>query len=193
MSGPHHDPIEDNIESHPLKLAVGIAVGAVALVIGIVLLAQLAVGFYGARSLKDDPAMSDAAVAKRIAPVARLAVDPNAAPAPAAATAAPAPAAAAPAPVATAAAPPKKADAGAAGKQTYDTVCAVCHAAGVAGAPKAGDKAAWGARLKAANGKDGLYASALKGKGAMPPKGGNTSLADDAVKAAVDHLLGLAK
>src|SRR5689334_25111408 len=42
MSGahPHHDPIEDNIETHPVKLAVGIAVGAVALVIGIILMAQ---------------------------------------------------------------------------------------------------------------------------------------------------------
>lgn len=199
MSGQHHDPIEDNIDSHPLKLAVGIAVGAVALVIAIVLLAQLAVGFYGSRSLKDDPAMSDAAVAKRIAPVARLAVDPNAAAAaPAAAAAAPSPASPAPArtspaPVAAAPAPAKKADSGAAGKQTYDAVCAVCHAAGVAGAPKAGDKAAWEARLKAASGKEGLYASALKGKGAMPPRGGNTSLPDDAVNAAVDHLLGLAK
>jgi cytochrome c5 len=61
----------------------------------------------------------------------------------------------------------------------------------VAGAPKIGDKAAWAARLKA--GKDALYASALKGKGAMPPKGGNASLSDEAVKAAVDHLLAAAK
>src|SRR5687768_2634169 len=75
MSGTHHDPIEDNIETHPVKLAVGIAVGAVALVIGIVLLAQLAVAMYGARPMKDDAAMSDAAVAKRLAPVAKLAVD----------------------------------------------------------------------------------------------------------------------
>jgi cytochrome c5 len=186
MSGQHHDPVEENIETHPLKLAIGIAGGAVALIIAIVLVAQLAVGFYGSRSLKDDPAMSDTAVAARIAPVARVAVDPNA-PAPSAggAPAAPAPVAAAPA---TAAADP-----GAAGKATYDSVCAVCHAAGVAGAPKAGDKAAWAARLKAAKGKAGLHATAIKGKGAMPPKGGNTSLSDDAVKAAVDYLLATAK
>ena len=73
------------------------------------------------------------------------------------------------------------------GKSTTDTACAVCHAAGVAGAPKLGDKAAWAPRLK--QGKDALYASALKGKGAMPPKGGNTALSDEAVKAAVDHML----
>ncbi|HYC38097.1 MAG TPA: cytochrome c oxidase subunit II [Usitatibacter sp.] len=81
------------------------------------------------------------------------------------------------------AAAPGKAD----GKSTYDTACSVCHAAGVAGAPKLGDKAQWEPRLK--QGKDTLYASALKGKGAMPPKGGNTALSDEAVKAAVDHML----
>ena len=57
---------------------------------------------------------------------------------------------------------------------------------------KAGDKAALTARLKAAK-KEGLYASVIKGKGAMPPKGGNAALSDDAVKAAVDHLLATAK
>ena len=186
MSGHHHDPIEDNIETHPVKLAIGVVVGAIALVIGIILLAQLAVAMYGAREVKGDPAMSDAAVNKRLAPVAKLAVDPNAPP--------PAPAAAAPAPAAPAAIPaaaPAKAAAGD-GKATYDATCAVCHNAGVAGAPKAGDKAAWDARLKASK-KEGLYASVINGKGAMPKKGGNASLSDGAVKAAVDHLLATAK
>ena len=186
MSGTHHDPIEDNIETHPVKLAIGIALGAVALVIGIILLAQLAVGMYGARALKDDPAMSDAAVAKRLAPVAKLAVDPNA-PTPAPATAAPAPAAAVAIPAA-----PAKAAAAEGGKATYDATCAVCHNAGVAGAPKLGDKTAWTSRL-AASKKEGLYASVINGKGAMPKKGGNASLSDDAVKAAVDYLLATAK
>jgi cytochrome c oxidase subunit 2 len=77
------------------------------------------------------------------------------------------------------------------GKTTLDTACAVCHAAGVAGAPKVGDKAAWAPRIK--QGKDTLYASALKGKGAMPPKGGNTALSDDAVKAAVDLMIAAAR
>ena len=77
------------------------------------------------------------------------------------------------------------------GEQVYNSVCATCHATGVAGAPKAGDKAAWAARLK--QGKDALYNTALKGKGAMPAKGGNASLSDDAVKAAVDYLLATAK
>jgi cytochrome c5 len=83
-----------------------------------------------------------------------------------------------------------QADAGK-GKAVYDASCAACHAAGVAGAPKAGDKAAWAPRVK--SGTDALYASALKGKNAMPPKGGNLALADADVKAAVDYLVGLAK
>ena len=77
------------------------------------------------------------------------------------------------------------------GKSVYDASCAACHAAGVAGAPKIGDKAAWAPRLK--QGVDALYQTALKGKGAMPPKGGNMSLADADVKAAVDFMVGQAK
>ena len=183
MSGTHHhDPIEDNIETHPVKLAIGVFVGAIALVIGIILLAQFAVGVYGGRSMKDDPSMSPEAVAKRIAPVARVQVDPNA-PAPA-----PAPAAVAAAP---GAAPTPVAAAGASGKATYDTTCMACHSTGAAGAPKVGDKAAWAPRLK--GGVDALHAAALKGKGAMPPKGGNAALSDDAVKAAVDYMVSTAK
>ena len=82
------------------------------------------------------------------------------------------------------------ADAGA-GKSTYDKACTVCHTAGVAGAPKSGDKDAWAPRLK--QGADALYQAALKGKGAMPPKGGNTSLSDADVKAAVDFMVSLVK
>lgn len=185
MSQQHPDPIDSHGESNPVKLAIGVTIGAIALVVGIILLAKLAVGAYGQRDLKNEPAMKADVVAKRIAPVATVAVDPNA---PAAPPPAPAqPAAAAPAPA-------KVADAGAAaggGQKTYDAVCAMCHNAGVAGAPKAGDKAEWSKRL--AQGKDTLYASAIKGKGAMPPKGGNPSIPDADVRAAVDHLLATAK
>ena len=61
------------------------------------------------------------------------------------------------------------ADAGATPPPLYTQVCTVCHAPGVAGAPKIGDKAAWAPRL--AQGVDGLMASVVKGKGAMPPQG----------------------
>jgi cytochrome c5 len=77
------------------------------------------------------------------------------------------------------------------GQATYNTACAVCHAAGVAGAPKLGDKAAWAPRI--AQGADTLYQHAINGfqgaVGYMPAKGGNASLDDAAVKAAVDHMV----
>lgn len=77
------------------------------------------------------------------------------------------------------------------GPTVFNSVCGACHNTGAAGAPKAGDKAAWAPRL--AQGKDALYKSAIAGKGAMPPKGGAADLSDGEIKAAVDHLLGLAK
>lgn len=73
------------------------------------------------------------------------------------------------------------------GKAVYTQTCAACHANGIAGAPKLGDKAAWAPRLAA--GKDAMIAAVLKGKGAMPPKGGNASLSDRDAKAAIDYML----
>jgi len=73
------------------------------------------------------------------------------------------------------------------GKAVYTQTCAPCHASGVAGAPKLGDRAAWAERLKA--GEVGLVLSVLKGKGAMPPKGGNANLTDADVRAAVDYMI----
>jgi len=77
------------------------------------------------------------------------------------------------------------------GKKVYDTTCFACHATGVAGSPKLGDKVAWAPRI--ATGMDALYATSLNGKGAMPPKGGNMALEDDKVKAAVDYMVNAAK
>jgi cytochrome c5 len=107
----------------------------------------------------------------------------------AAAPAAPATmAAAAPSATTTAAAPAGgKSD----GKAVYEKVCAVCHAAGIAGAPKFGDKTAWRPRI--ATGIDTLHTSALKGKNAMPPKGGTLALPDADVMAAVDYMAAAAK
>jgi cytochrome c5 len=56
------------------------------------------------------------------------------------------------------------------GEQVFQAQCSTCHASGALGAPKLGDAAAWGPRIK--NGVDALLASALKGKGNMPPQGG---------------------
>ncbi|MES2363310.1 MAG: c-type cytochrome [Pseudomonadota bacterium] len=72
----------------------------------------------------------------------------------------------------------------------YTQTCAVCHAAGVAGAPKLGDKAAWGPRLGA--GVDGITAIAIKGMGAMPPRGGSTA-SDAEIKAVVQYMVNAVK
>ena len=186
----HHDPIQDNIDSHPVKLAIGVAIGAVALIVGLYLLVQLAQHLYAGREQKNVPGMSDKAVKSRIAPVAEVSVDPNAPASSATPPAAPATVASVAMP--PAAAPAKGAAGGAAsGKSTYDAVCHVCHGAGVAGAPKFADKAAWAPRLS--QGAAALHANAIKGKGAMPPKGGNPSLSDADVSAAVDYMVSAAK
>ena len=77
------------------------------------------------------------------------------------------------------------------GATVYQTVCMACHASGAAGAPKAGDKAAWAPRI--ATGAAALLASATNGKGAMPPKGSGADLSEAELKAAVEHLVGLAR
>lgn len=93
--------------------------------------------------------------------------------------------AAAPAPVADAAADGGK------GLDVFKKTCVMCHQTGVAGAPKLGDKPDWAPRI--AQGPDLLYKHAIEGfsgdKGAMPAKGGNPSLSDADVKAAVDYIV----
>ena len=78
-------------------------------------------------------------------------------------------------------------------EETYKGTCGVCHDAGVGGAPKLGDKAAWAPRLK--QGKDALYKVSLQGKPgtAMIAKGGNAKLTDADVKAVVDFMMAKAK
>lgn len=94
-------------------------------------------------------------------------------------------------PAAVAATAPQALAAGGKGKAVYDATCTVCHAGGVAGSPKIGDKTAWAPRLQ--TGIEALYTSVLKGKNAMPPKGGNVGLPDADVKAAVDYMVAQAK
>jgi cytochrome c5 len=77
------------------------------------------------------------------------------------------------------------------GQEVFQQVCSACHGAGIAGAPKVGDKAMWAPRI--AEGKATLYEHALKGfqgkTGVMPAKGGRTDLPDDLVKQAVDYMV----
>ena len=74
------------------------------------------------------------------------------------------------------------------GKEVYNKSCAICHAAL---SPKLGDKAAWEPRLK--QGNDALVAAVVKGKGAMPAKGGNASLSEADINAAVDYMVAQVK
>ena len=77
------------------------------------------------------------------------------------------------------------------GKPIYEKTCAICHDSGAAGAPVFKDKEAW--KPVIAQGMDNVYTHALKGKGAMPPRGGNMNLKDDEVKAAVDYMVNHSK
>jgi cytochrome c5 len=248
MSAPKPGSGSAKQASNPIKIAVVIAAASVGVIFAIVMVAQFAIGNYAGRAIKDDPAMSPEAIAKRLKPVGELVIDPNApglsksadaappASPPASSTVAAAnaggaqaaeqqagspaqgsvgataasnqvaattpeakPVAAAPVAAQTQPADPAKTEKTAAsgagnsgkGKATYEAVCFVCHAAGVANAPKFADKAAWAPRI--ASGMDTLYHSVLNGKGAMPAKGGNASLAEADLKAAVDYMVSQAK
>jgi len=73
------------------------------------------------------------------------------------------------------------------GEQIVGKVCSACHGTGVLNAPKIGDKAEWSKRK--AVGMAALLASSIKGKNQMPPRGGDASLSDDEMKAAIGHML----
>lgn len=115
---------------------------------------------------------------------------PAAAPAPEP-TPAPAPAETAPAPAPAEQGAAPAGDDLATGEKVFKQTCSLCHAAGVGGAPRFGDAADWGKRAE--QGMDTLYTHAINGftgqKGMMPAKGGNTSLSDDEVKAAVHYMV----
>lgn len=77
------------------------------------------------------------------------------------------------------------------GEDIYKVACTVCHGAGIAGAPKTGDAAAWSPRV--AQGMDTLYMHAIEGfqgqAGYMPPRGGVASLTDQQVRDAVQYMV----
>jgi cytochrome c5 len=179
----NHTPEHSSPIKTPKQLIIVVLLAFILPVLIIVMLAQIATS---GKTGPADSAAAEEAVAKRLKPAGEVVVDPNAPPP---AAAAPAVVAAAPAGAPAAAAP--AGDAAGKGKSVYDTSCAACHTAGVAGAPKTGDKAAWAPRLKSGNAA--LVTAVIKGKGAMPPKGGNMSLSDDDIKAAVEYLVSRAK
>ena len=149
----------------------------------VVMLAQYATG--GISVDKNDPALTDTSVAKRLKPMGELVLASDLPPTDANSGAGIVQTtSAAIAPVAAASGADKI-------QAIYNASCAACHISGAAGAPKQGDKAAWAPRIKSGNGT--LYTSAIKGKNAMPAKGGNASLSDDDIKAVVDYMVSQAK
>jgi cytochrome c5 len=147
----------------------------VAIAIGIYILAKVISANTQEKHVLADPAVK-AAVADRIAPVGKIAVagQDNSALAPqAGGQAAAAPAADLP------------------GEEVYNMACVACHGAGVAGAPKFGDAAAWGPRI--AKGEATLHKHGIEGfqgdAGFMPPKGGRVDLSDQSVINAVDYMI----
>ena len=125
----------------------------------------------------EDMQNSNSAILERIQPMGKVRIgDPNKIAA-----------ASAPEAQQVAAAQPAASAPAKAGDAVYSGACAACHAAGVAGAPKLDDKAAWEPRL--AQGIDGLVNSVLNGKNAMPPKGGNPSLSEQEIRNAIEYML----
>ena len=147
----HESPIKT-----PKQLVIVVVLAFVVPIIVIVLLAKLATS----GRIYDEDAMSPEAVAKRIKPVADVAVAEAA----------------------------RGGGVRKTGEEVYKSVCMACHGTGVANAQKFGDKKAWAPHLM--HGTEHLLENALKGKGAMPPKGGDLTLSEAEVKAAVDYMVG---
>ena len=158
-------------------LVLGILVGVT---IGLIIIARIIAANTSVANRAED-AVYQRQVEERIQPVARVAIagQDNSSLAPPAAAAA----------VAATAAVDLT------GEQVYNQACVACHGAGVAGAPKFGDKAAWAPRI--AQGMDTLHAHALQGyqgkAGYMPPKGGRTDLSDQSIVNGVDYIIAASK
>ena len=157
-----------HIEEHsspiktPQQLIVVVVLSFVVPVAAILMLIKLITG--GMHIDPDSLAMTEDAIANRLKPVGEVSV---------------------------VAATDESAVGAGGGEQVFNTVCQACHSAGLAGAPKTGDKSAWEARL--AQGIDTLYASAINGKNTMPAKGGAMNSPDADIKAAVDIMVGKVK
>jgi cytochrome c5 len=155
-------------------LVLGILIG---IAVVLYVLARIVASNTQEKHVLADPA-SQAAVAERIAPVAKVAIagkDNSAL-----------------APVQQAAAAPAE---DLAGEAVFNMACMACHGAGVAGAPKVGDKANWGPRI--AQGDATLHKHAIEGyqgkAGFMPPKGGRVDLSDQSIINAVDFMVASSK
>jgi cytochrome c5 len=77
------------------------------------------------------------------------------------------------------------------GEKVYSKTCTACHTDGLSGAPRLGNVAEWASRIPA--GKEALVESVRKGKGLMPPRGGNVQFDDNDLRAAVEYILSKAR
>ena len=174
----HSTPIQT-----PQHLIVVVLLAFLVPILLILMVVQLVTG--GMKVDSGNAAMSDEAVASRLKPVGEVVVGEVTA------TAAPVsptpPDISANAVSSKPAAPAGKPDGG----KIYQTVCSMCHGTGLAGAPKLGDKGAWKPRI--GQGRATLHEHAIKGIRTMPAKGGNPSLSDAEVSAAVDYMVSQAK
>ncbi|HEY9532648.1 MAG TPA: c-type cytochrome [Burkholderiales bacterium] len=170
-----HDQHSSFIKT-PKQLITVIVLAFLVPVVVIIMLVQLAT----TGPSTDPNVLNPDAVAARIQPVGKLEFGPPGGQV----TQAPA---AAPKPGAAPAGKPAAAD----GKAVYSQTCVACHQVSVAGSPPLGDKAAWAPRIK--QGMDVLMQSVLKGKGAMPPKGGNAALTEAQVRAAIEFMVSQSK
>ncbi|MBB5390124.1 MULTISPECIES: cytochrome c5 family protein [unclassified Herbaspirillum] len=156
MSTAHHDEHESAIKT-PKQLIAAVVAGFLVPIVCIVLLVQYVAN--GQKTGAGSDGQTPEMVAARIKPVADDGFtfrDANA---------------------------PKQLQSG---EEVFKSTCAACHAAGVAGAPKVGDEAAWKARL--AEGYDKLVSHAINGLRAMPPKGGNPDLDDIEIQRTVVYM-----
>ncbi len=188
MSSTEEDDEHSSGIKTPGQLITVVVAAFVFPVVILLMIGRLAIGDFSTD--QDNPAYSDTAVAKRLKPVGKLQFAGDA-PEPGSETAAASTQGADVATASAATAGPAEASGPDKAKAIYTASCAACHISGAAGAPKLGDTAAWAPRIKAGN--ETLYNSALKGKNAMPPKGGNASLSDEDVKAAVDYMVSQSK
>ena len=156
------------------SLIIGILV---AIAVGLMILALVVGSRTQLKAVREDPAY-EAQVDERLQPPGRVAVAGENMPEEKAGAAAPTPVAA---PLS--------------GPQVFNQACNACHGAGIGGAPKIGDKAAWSPRI--AQGTDTLHQHALQGfqgkSGVMPPKGGWVNLSDAEIAAAVDYMVSQVK
>jgi cytochrome c5 len=187
------DQVEGHVEEHgtliktPKQLIVTIVLSFIIPVVVIILLVSWVTS--GTKTSAGSDTLGAEATTLRIAPVARIEITEGGAPV-AAMIVADAPVVVAVAEVQSGPVTDGPTDM-IKGEQIYKQACIACHAVGVAGAPKLGDKTAWGPAL--ATGMDTMVANAIKGKGVMPARGGLAKASDKDISDAVHYMVGQLK